>query len=63
MDWPPPGVRWYYSDDAVCIAHADCRDVLPLLPKVDLVVSSPQYNVGIAALLIIAVLVVFRKGE
>lgn len=44
MTWPPDiGRPWYYSDDAVCIAHADCRDVLPLLPKVDLVLTDPPY--------------------
>jgi len=44
--WPPAGVDWYYSDDAVCIAHADCRDILPLLPKVDLVLTDPPYGFG-----------------
>jgi len=44
--WPPEGVRWYYSDDAVAIAHADCRDVLPLLPPVDLVLTDPPYGVS-----------------
>ena len=42
--WPPPGIRWYYSDDAVAIAHADCRDVLPLLEPVDLVLTDPPYG-------------------
>jgi len=32
--WPPVGIRWYYSDDAVAIAHGDCREILPELPKV-----------------------------
>jgi DNA modification methylase len=41
--WPPPNIKWYYSDDAVAIAHADCRDILPLLPKVDLVLTDPPY--------------------
>lgn len=44
--WPPAGVKWYYSDDAVCIAHGDCREILPSLPKVDLVLTDPPYNVG-----------------
>lgn len=46
LEWPPPGVKWYYSDDAVCIAHADCRDILPLLPKVDLVLTDPPYKLS-----------------
>lgn len=33
----------YYSDDAVVIYHADCRDILPKLPKVDLVLTDPPY--------------------
>ena len=34
----------YYSDDAVVIYNADCREVLPQLPKVDLVLTSPPYD-------------------
>ncbi len=34
----------YYQDDAVTIYNADCRDVLPTLDKVDLVFTSPPYN-------------------
>ena len=30
--------------DGITLYHADCRDVLPLLGKVDLVVTSPPYN-------------------
>jgi len=44
--WPPAGVKWYFSDDSVAIAHADCRDILPSLPKVDLVLTDPPFNVG-----------------
>ncbi len=36
----------YYQDDAVTIYHGDCRDILPLLPKVDLVLTDPPYNCG-----------------
>lgn len=35
----------YYEDDAVTIYHADCRDILPYLPKVDLVLTDPPYGV------------------
>ena len=34
----------YYSDDSVTIYHARCEDVLPTLTDVDLVVTSPPYN-------------------
>jgi len=47
--WPPTGVDWYYSDDAVAIAHADCRDILPHLDPVDLVLTDPPYGVEIMA--------------
>jgi len=35
----------YYQDDAVVIYHADCREILPHLPKVDLVLTDPPYGV------------------
>jgi modification methylase len=34
----------YYEQDGITIYHGDCRDVLPLLPLVDLVFTSPPYN-------------------
>ncbi len=36
----------YYRDDAVVIYHADCRDILPLIPdkSIDLVLTSPPYD-------------------
>jgi site-specific DNA-methyltransferase (adenine-specific) len=39
----------YYSDDAVIIYHADCRDILPLIPdkSIDLVLTDPPYGIGI----------------
>jgi len=43
-DWPPPGVEWFYSDEWVAIAHGDCREILPALPKVDLVLTDPPYG-------------------
>jgi len=46
LEWPPAGIDWYFSDGSVCIAHADCRDILPLLPKVDLVLTDPPYGLG-----------------
>ena len=37
----------YYQDDAVTIYHGDCREILPLIQDVDLVVTSPPYNMGL----------------
>ncbi len=34
----------YYQDKWVTIYHGDCRDILPQLPKVDLVLTDPPYN-------------------
>ena len=37
-------IKPYYEDEAVVIYHGDCRDILPQLPKVDLVLTDPDYN-------------------
>ena len=36
----------YYSDDHVTIYHGDCRDVLPNLFDIGLVLTSPPYNLN-----------------
>ena len=36
----------YYSDDAVTIYHGDCRDVLPSLTDIGMVLTSPPYNLN-----------------
>jgi DNA modification methylase len=36
----------YYQDDYVQIYHGDCREILPSLPKVDLVLTDPPYGMG-----------------
>lgn len=36
----------YYQDSAVTIYHGDCRDVIPELPKVDLVLTDPPYGLN-----------------
>jgi len=36
----------YYEDEWVQIYHGDCREILPSLPKVDLVLTDPPYNAG-----------------
>jgi DNA modification methylase len=41
--WPPRGVKPYYVDDAVCLIHGDCREILPQLDAVDHVITDPPY--------------------
>jgi site-specific DNA-methyltransferase (adenine-specific) len=36
----------YYERDGITLYHGDCREILPTLPKVDLVFTSPPYNMG-----------------
>ena len=36
----------YYSNAGIVIYHGDCREILPHLPKVDLVLTDPPYNRG-----------------
>jgi site-specific DNA-methyltransferase (adenine-specific) len=37
----------YYADDAATLYHGDCLDILPALGGVDLIVTSPPYNLGV----------------
>jgi DNA modification methylase len=34
----------YYEENGITIYHGDCREILPSLPKVDLVLTSPPYD-------------------
>jgi len=36
----------YYEQDGIVIYHGDCRDMLPSLDKVDLVLTDPPYGLG-----------------
>jgi site-specific DNA-methyltransferase (adenine-specific) len=36
----------YYQDSFATIYHGDCREILPQLPKVDLVLTDPPYGLG-----------------
>ena len=38
-------MRPYYEDDAVQIFHGDCREILPTLGPVDLVLTDPPYGI------------------
>jgi site-specific DNA-methyltransferase (adenine-specific) len=46
--WPdsyiPEGFTPYFQEDAGLIFNCDCRDILPHLPKVDLVLTDPPYG-------------------
>ena len=35
----------YFEDDSVTIYHGDCRELLPLMPTVDLVLTDPPYGI------------------
>lgn len=36
----------YYQDQAVTIYHGDCREILPQIQPVDLVLTDPPYGIG-----------------
>lgn len=36
----------YYSHAGIMIYHGDCREVLPLLPPCDLLLTDPPYGIG-----------------
>jgi DNA modification methylase len=36
----------YYEHNGITIFHGDCREVLPQIPKVDLVLTDPPYGIG-----------------
>jgi site-specific DNA-methyltransferase (adenine-specific) len=42
MSLPKP----YYEEEGITIYHADCREILPYLPKVDLVLTDPPYGIS-----------------
>jgi len=37
----------YYDHDGITLYHGDCREVLPQLPPVDLVLTDPPYGIGL----------------
>ena len=36
----------YFQRDGITLYHGDCREILPSLPKVDLVLTDPPYGIG-----------------
>lgn len=45
MSLPTP----YYEEPGITIYYGDCREILPHLPKVDLVLTDPPYGIQMAA--------------
>jgi len=41
-------VRPYYEHAGITIFHGDCREILPTLPKVDLMLTDPPYGINAA---------------
>lgn len=39
----------YYSHAGITIYHGDCREILPQVGRVDLILTDPPYGIGIAA--------------
>jgi DNA modification methylase len=39
-----PAVKPYYEEAGIVIYHGDCREILPLLSKVDTIISDPPYG-------------------
>jgi DNA modification methylase len=42
-------IKPYYQDDYVTLYHGDCKDILPHLEPVNLVLTDPPYGIGEAA--------------
>jgi len=42
MSLPKP----YYEESGITIYHGDCMEIIPNLPKVDLVLTDPPYGIG-----------------
>ena len=40
-------IKPYYQEDGITIYHGDCRDILPLLDPVDLVLTDPPYGINV----------------
>lgn len=40
-------IRPYYHDGLVTIFHGDCRQIAPLLPQCDVLLTDPPYGIGV----------------
>lgn len=40
----------YYQDDAVTIYHGDAREIVPMLPRHQLLLTDPPYGIGAASM-------------
>lgn len=41
-----PLVRPFFEDQGITIYHGDCRHIMPLLPRFDLLLTDPPYGIG-----------------
>lgn len=48
MIWKSMGLKPYYDHAGITIFHGDCRDILPKLPKVSLVLTDPPYGIALS---------------
>lgn len=42
-------IQPYYDEDGITIYHGDSRQIVPLLPRMSLLLTDPPYGIGIAA--------------
>lgn len=40
-------IQPYYEEPGITIYNSDCREILPHLPKVDLLLTDPQYGISV----------------
>ncbi len=43
------GIRPYWSDGSITIYRGDCRQIAPLLPSFDLLLTDPPYGIGVCS--------------
>src|SRR5208283_1138225 len=43
--WLPAGLKPYYEHNGIAIFCGDCREILPTLPKCDLLLTDPPYGI------------------
>ena len=45
----PASPKPYYDEDGITIYHGDNRQIVPLLPRFDLLLTDPPYGIGIGS--------------